>query len=146
MIIAKLFFIIFYILNSCFFCNAEEELSLTTDNRIRTHIYNPNEVYLLILNHGFQSTIEFDNQEQVETISLGDSYAWNITPLGNRIFIKPLEAHVHTNMTIITNKRIYYFDIISKGYEEEGSQDITYVMRFFYPQNILKQNDEYSRR
>lgn len=146
MTIAKLFLIFFYI--SSFFlsfnisfniCNAEEELPLTTDSRIRTYIYNPNEVYLLTLSHGFQSTIEFDKQEQIETISLGDSYSWSIKPMGNRIFIKPLEKNIHTNMTIITNKHTYHFDVIAKAHDEEYSpQDITYVVRFFYPKKYAK--------
>jgi type IV secretion system protein VirB9 len=69
---------------------SDDDLPITTDNRIKTNIYNPNEIYLLVLHFGFQSHIEFAKGEEIQTISLGDSYAWKITPLANRLFVKPL--------------------------------------------------------
>ncbi len=111
----------------------QEDLPITRDTRIKTYIYNPNEVYLLVLHYGFQSHIEFAQGESIETISLGDSYAWKITPLANRLFIRPLEKNIRTNMTIITNKRAYQFDIVSKELEEGEEQDLVYQIKFFYP-------------
>jgi type IV secretion system protein VirB9 len=111
----------------------EEDLPITRDTRIKTYIYNPTEVYLLILHHGFQSHIEFAQGETVETISLGESYAWKITPLGNRLFIRPLEKNMRTNMTIITNRRAYQFDIVSKELEEGEEADLVYQIKFIYP-------------
>ncbi len=119
------------------YCYAED-IPLTTDNRIRTYIYNPNEVYLLLLHFGFQSSIEFDKNEEIHTISTGDAYAWKITTLENRIFIKPLEKNIRTNMTIITNKRTYQFDIVAKDFEEGKEEDLTYVVRFYYPKKNNK--------
>ena len=111
----------------------DEDLSITTDSRIKTYIYNPNEVYLLVVHYGFQSQIEFSKGEEVKTISLGDSYAWKITPLENRLFIKPMEKNIRTNMTILTNKRSYQFDIVAKELDGEEDQDLVYVVRFYYP-------------
>lgn len=110
-----------------------EDIPITTDNRIKTYIYNPNEVYLLVLHFGYQSHIEFAKGEEIQTISLGDSYAWKITPLANRLFIKPLEKNMRTNMTIITNKRTYQFDIVSQELEIGEEKDLVYVVRFYYP-------------
>ena len=115
-----------------------EDIPLTTDNRIKTYIYNKNEVYLLVLHFGFQSYIEFAKGEEIQTISLGDSYAWKITPLAHRLFIKPLEKDIRTNMTILTNKRTYQFDIMSKTLEEEEDPDLVYLIRFFYPKQQYK--------
>lgn len=111
----------------------EEDLPITHDNRIKTYIYNPNEVYLLVLHHGFQSHIEFSKGESVQTISLGDSYGWKITPLGNRLFMRPLEKNIRTNMTIITDKRSYQFDIVAKDFEDDEEKDLVYQIKFFYP-------------
>jgi type IV secretion system protein VirB9 len=111
----------------------DEDLSITTDSRIKTYIYNPNEVYLLVVHYGFQSQIEFSKGEEVKTISLGDSYAWKITPLENRLFIKPMEKNIRTNMTILTNKKSYQFDIVAKELDGEDDQDLAYVVRFYYP-------------
>ncbi len=119
--------------NTCF-AFEDEDISITTDNRIKTYIYNPNEVYLLVLHFGFQSHIEFGKGEEIQTISLGDSYAWKISPLGNRLFMKPLEKNMRTNMTVITNKRTYQFDIVSKELSiDEDEKDLVYVVRFYYP-------------
>ncbi len=110
-----------------------DDLVITTDNRIKTYIHNPNEVYLLVLHFGFQSSIEFAKNEEIQNIVLGESYAWKMTPLANRLFIKPLEKNIRTNMTIITNKRTYQFDVVSKELEEGREKDLVYVVRFYYP-------------
>lgn len=113
--------------------NDIDDLAITTDNRIKTYIHNPNEVYLLVLHFGFQSSIEFAKNEEIQNIVLGESYAWKMTPLANRLFIKPLEKNIRTNMTIITNKRTYQFDVVSKELEEGHEKDLVYVVRFYYP-------------
>ncbi len=113
--------------------NDIDDLAITTDNRIKTYIHNPNEVYLLVLHFGFQSSIEFAKNEEIQNIVLGESYAWKMTPLANRLFIKPLEKNIRTNMTIITNKRTYQFDVVSKELEEGREKDLVYVVRFYYP-------------
>jgi len=110
-----------------------DDIALTTDSRIKTYIYSPNEVYLLVLHYGFQSNIEFSKGETVDTITLGDSYLWKITPIGNKLFIKPMEKNIRTNMTIITNKRTYQFDIVAKELLEGDDKDLVYVVRFQYP-------------
>lgn len=159
MTIVKFYFLIFILLGS-FIANAEcsmmqedpcnninnyvDDLSITKDNRIKTYIYNPNEVYLLVLHFGFQSHIEFAKNEEVQNIILGDAYAWKITSLNNRLFIKPLEKDIRTNMTIITNKRTYEFDIASVELMEGGEKDLVYVIKFDYSKN--KKNSNYMAR
>lgn len=133
MIIARIIsiIIIFFTTIVCF--SSDEDLPITTDNRIKTYIYNPNEVFLLVLHFGFQSHIEFAKNEEIKMINAGDTYAWKITPVANRLFIKPLEKNIRTNMTIITNKRTYQFDIVAKELEEGEEKDLVYVVRFHYP-------------
>lgn len=140
MIIVRLIALFLLLFSFCIgFANEDEDISITTDNRIKTYIYNPNEVYLLVLHYGFQSHIEFAKGEEINTISLGDSYAWKISPLGNRLFIKPLEKNIRTNMTIITSKRTYQFDLVAKNIEEdEDERDLVYVIRFYYPKKNLR--------
>lgn len=121
-----------------YFYDCQEVEDLATDSRIKTYIYNNKEVYLLVLHFGFQSNIEFARGEKVQTISLGDTYAWKITPLDNMLFIRPLEKNIRTNMTIITNKRKYQFDLVAKDYYEDQFQDLVYSIRFYYPKKIKK--------
>jgi type IV secretion system protein VirB9 len=121
-----------------YFYDYQEIEELATDSRIKTYIYNPKEVYLLVLHFGFQSNIEFAKGERVETISLGDTYAWKITPLDNMLFIRPLEKNVRTNMTVITNKKKYQFDLVAKEFYEEEPENLMYSIRFYYPKKIRK--------
>lgn len=116
----------------------QDDLSVTYDNRIKTYIYNPNEVFLIVVHTGFQSHIEFAKGEEIETISMGDSYAWKITPLANRLFIKPLERNIRTNMTILTNRRTYQFDIVARELDGEDDKDLVYVVRFYYPSKKVR--------
>ena len=107
---------------------------ITTDSRIRTLVYNPNEVYELKFYYNYQSFIEFSEDEEIEMISVGEAFAWRLTPAGKRLFIRPLEIAAHTNMTIITNRRIYHFDIRSDEFTGKADEDLVYTVRFFYPQ------------
>lgn len=124
--------VFFFLIISTFFSIAQSDIPIATDNRIKTYVYNPNDVYLVLMESGFQTSIEFAKGEKVQTMSLGNSYSWSITPIQNRIFIKPLEDTVRTNMTVITNMRTYQFDLVSKN-PEQSDLDIAYVIRFFYP-------------
>ncbi len=118
-----------------FFCfSASSQVPITTDSRIRTLVYNPNEVYELKFYYNYQSFIEFAEDEEIEMISIGEAFAWRLTPAGKRLFIRPLEIAAHTNMTIITNKRTYHFDIRSDEYSGKADENLVYTVRFFYPQ------------
>lgn len=133
MIIARLLTVILFMIGHCYAATYQDDLPITTDNRIKRYIYDPDEIYLLVLHFGFQSHIEFAKGEEVQTIALGEAYNWKIQPLGHRLFIKPFEKNVRTNMVIITNKRTYQFDIIAKELEEGEEKDLVYAVRFHYP-------------
>lgn len=114
---------------------AYADIPLAMDSRIKTYVYNPNDVYLIIINAGFQTSIEFAPDEKIQTLSLGDTYSWSLNQVQNRLFIKPLEDNVRTNMTILTNMRSYQFDVVSSS-SEKNLQDVAYVVRFYYPNTI----------
>ena len=97
---------------------------ITTDSRIKTLVYNANEVYQLKFHYGYQSFIEFAENEEIEMISIGESFAWRLTPAGKRLFIRPLEIGAHTNMTIISNRRTYQFDIASAEYDGRADEEL----------------------
>lgn len=117
---------------------ASEEIPLTTDSRIRTIVYNPNEVFQLKFHYGFQSFIEFAPDEEIEIISLGEAFPWKITPINKRIFIRPIQVDVTTNMTVITTKRTYQFEITGLAYDGRSNEDLIYSVNFFYPDRELK--------
>ena len=125
------FFSLFFSLIASLAC---AQTPITTDSRIRTLVYNPNEVYELKFYYNYQSFIEFSEDEEIEMISIGEAFAWRLTPAGKRLFVRPLEIAAHTNMTIITNKRTYHFDIRSDEFTGKADEDLVYTVRFFYPQ------------
>ncbi|MDA0781944.1 MAG: P-type conjugative transfer protein VirB9 [Rickettsiales bacterium] len=106
---------------------------ITTDSRIKTFVYNENEVFHVTVQYGYQSNIEFAKNEEIETISIGNNYSWKITPVDRRLFIKAIEGDAQTNMTVITNKRTYQFELQSKYPDDNLDEDLVYVVRFFYP-------------
>lgn len=131
------FFLNLFFVLACQFTfpfHAYSQTPITTDSRIRTLVYNPNEVYELKFYYNYQSFIEFSNDEEIEMISVGEAFAWRLTPAGKRLFVRPLEISAHTNMTIITNRRIYHFDIRSDEFTGKADEDLVYTVRFFYPQ------------
>ena len=105
---------------------------IATDSRIQTVMYSPNEVYRFVGHYGYQSSIEFAPDEEIQTISLGDSMAWQITPSGNRMFLKPVEQDALTNMTVITNKRTYLFELHPEEAESIQDKSMVFVLRFVY--------------
>jgi len=106
---------------------------VTTDSRIKTLIYNKSEVFKLKFHYGYQSYIEFSKGEEIELISIGESYSWKLTPIGRRLFIRPLDLASHTNMTIITNKTNYEFDLRSGEYDGKSDEELVYIVRFYHP-------------
>ncbi len=114
-----------------FLVSVHAAIPIATDSRIRTFVYGENEVFRLSTVYGYQSNIEFSADEEVSTISIGDTAAWQITPAGRRLFIKAMQENAHTNMTVVTNKRTYQFDLTSSSKPED---EVVYVIRFYYPE------------
>ncbi len=119
--------------NAPVYARAVEPVSLAMDSRIRTVFYRPNAVYKFVAHYGFQSSIEFKEGETIRTISIGDSIAWQITPQENRIFIKPIEQDADTNMTVITDERIYHFELYANETTSMHDPELIFVMQFIYP-------------
>ncbi len=108
--------------------------AIATDSRIRTVRYSPNEVYQFIGHYSYQSAIELEEGEKIQTVSIGDSTAWLINPSGNRLFLKPIEQNAMTNMTVITDKRSYLFELHAEETQDIRDKNMVFSYRFVYPQ------------
>ena len=108
------------------------------DNRIRTEIYDANAIVKILGKAGIQSTIEFADDERIENVAVGDSSAWQITPnrRASLLFVKPTTAHSRTNMTVVTDKRTYMFDLVSG----EKAAAPVYALKFSYPNEKAAQS------
>lgn len=105
------------------------------DNRIQAIEYRNNQVVRIRASPGYQVTVELAPDERVTSIALGDSSTWQVVAnkAGNLLFVKPLQADVATNMTVITDVRTYNFDLVGVA---EVSSDLPYAIRFTYPSLI----------
>lgn len=107
---------------------------LGSEKKFRSYIYNPNDVYRYIGHYTYQGFIEFEAGETIGTISMGDPTLWMFEHLGNRLFLKPVgEDNSETNMTVITNKKVYHFELMAKEANGITDEDLIFVVKFAYP-------------
>ena len=78
-----------------------------------------------------QASIVFGDDEVIENVAIGDSGSWQVTPnkRANILFVKPLAPRAATNLTVITSKRTYLFDLVANPNAKP-----LYLLRFTYPE------------
>ncbi|WP_120716431.1 TrbG/VirB9 family P-type conjugative transfer protein [Tsuneonella amylolytica] len=105
------------------------------DARIVEKFYDAGKVVRIEGKTKVQATIQFGDDESIENVAIGDSQAWQVTPnkRANLLFVKPLATTASTNMTVVTNKYTYLFDLVASP-----SARPLYVMRFTYPEEPEK--------
>jgi type IV secretion system protein VirB9 len=101
--------------------------STSADNRIKVVMYDPNNIVLLKEHYGYQTQITFSANETIQSVSIGDSSAWQVVPLNNNLFIKPM-AMSKTNMSVLTNVNSYNFQLDSM----DPNAAPTYKLQFTY--------------
>ena len=101
------------------------------DNRLVEVRYDAAKIYRVEGKPKVQATIRFGEDEAIENVAIGDSNAWQITPnkRANLLFVKPLLARANTNMTVVTNKHTYLFDLVASPTAQP-----MYVLSFTYPE------------
>ena len=110
---------------------AAAALPASADGRLHTVRYDARTVVELKGRQGFQSMIQFGEDERVENVAVGDSSAWQVTPnkRADILFVKPVLPNARTNMTVVTDKRTYMFDLLSAP----AKATPYYALRFTYP-------------
>lgn len=101
------------------------------DPRIQVVEFDPEEVVTLKVALGYSLTVELAADEKIETVSVGNSAVWQVTANHNadRLFIKPMQGAVDTNMTVTTGERVYNFDLKSAPIFDGK---LPYLVRFAY--------------
>lgn len=110
-----------------------EPRPIKVDHRVRTIMFQPDEVYKFTGHYRYQSSIEFGEGEEIKTISMGDSTSWMLNPSGNLLFLKPIEQDATTNMTLITNRHTYLFELHARETDDINDDNMVFIMRFLYP-------------
>ena len=98
------------------------------DSRVRFATYQEGQVYRLNVSLTHVTTIEFGEGESIRSIIAGDTEGFEIdgVPGGQAFAIKPVARGVHTNVTVYTNRRSYYFNA------QETRSPTFYVVQFRY--------------
>ncbi len=106
--------------------------ALAEDARLVERMYSPDEVVRIEGKAGVQATIRFDEAEHIENVAIGDSQKWQVTPnkRANLLFVKPLAERAVTNMTVVTDKHTYLFDLVAAP----TNRNPVYVLGFVYPE------------
>lgn len=102
---------------------------LSTDHRVCTLTYDANQVFEITGVYGYATTIEFAPGEKIENKAIGDSIAWEVKRFQNHVVLKPTEPNARTNLTITTNRHVYYFRLSSS----KDTARATFGVRFVYP-------------
>jgi len=104
------------------------------DVRLRDVLYDANEVYRLPAYAGYATDIQFESGERFVGLGAGDLQGVAFHAQRNHLFIKPRAAHVHTDITVLTDRRVYHFDYVAIGHAPDASHaDVLYALRFLYP-------------
>ena len=98
------------------------------DTRVRQASYQDGQVYRIRTSLTHVTSIEFSPGEVIRSIIAGDTEGFLLdgVPGGQAFAIKPVTRGAHTNITVYTNQRSYYFNVI------EATSPTFYVIRFSY--------------
>ncbi|OBV10477.1 TrbG/VirB9 family P-type conjugative transfer protein [Erythrobacter dokdonensis] len=114
--------------------------ALADDPRLKTLVFDEASVVRIDGKVLVQTTIKFAPDEVIENVAIGDSTAWQVQPnkAQDILFVKPLEPSARTNMTVVTDKRTYLFDLVASPRNAP-----LYVLQFRYPE--LEKAEEEAR-
>ncbi len=103
------------------------------DPRIRQAAYSAEQVYALRGFVGYQTDLQFEAGEAFVGLGAGDIEGISFVAEDNHLFLKPKAAKVGTNLTILTSRRTYQVDYSAASSRPDGTEEVTYVLRFTYP-------------
>lgn len=92
---------------------AQMSATPSVDPHIHIIPFDPQKVITLQVAQGFVLTVELAPDERIESVAVGNSAAWQVTPNKNadHLFIKPLPSAVTTDLTVVTGARSYSFEL-----------------------------------
>jgi type IV secretion system protein VirB9 len=106
-----------------------------SDPRLITVPWRDNAVLRLNGRSGVEATVILASDELIENVAIGDANAWQVTPnrRANMLFLKPLGPRARTNLTVVTNRHTYFFDLVA----QPGAPAV-YGLRLAYPDEPTK--------
>jgi type IV secretion system protein VirB9 len=108
------------------------------DPRVRVVDYKPTEVVKLVTFYGVSTHIGFGEGESITEVAVGDDQAWHVVERRNHLFVKPRASHADTNVTVVTDRRVYHFVLVVDPRPIKDSTvwrdpNLVYSLTFRYP-------------
>lgn len=121
------------VLTPCLAQAVEVPSSGNFDHRVRFVNYEPAQVVKVIAHYGYHTHIQFADDETVETPLFGDELAWRFRKIRNHLFLLPIEDEADTNLTVVTDKRVYTIELLARETESIRSQNLFFHVNYRYP-------------
>jgi type IV secretion system protein VirB9 len=105
------------------------------DPRVRTLPYSTEQVFVVTGTYGMVTTILFGVDEEITQVVAGDTVSWQILTSADRrsLTLKPMEKDAPTNLSVVTTKRTYSFDL--EVNDSKAIQNQTFKLQFIYPED-----------
>ncbi|MBB71493.1 MAG: P-type conjugative transfer protein VirB9 [Legionellales bacterium] len=115
---------------------AQTPRSLIQDSRIKVVSYQADNVVPVRGTTFITTQLVFSPDETVLDIEGGDAAGWEVTVNPNlpyMVFLKPTILGSDANITVVTDKHLYYFHVTSNKAPDSNPKNHTYAVRFIYP-------------
>lgn len=112
-----------------------------SDAMHQTVSYAEGQTVVLEVAPGFQLTVELERDEQIKSAAAGDGGSWQVSApeRSSRLFVRPNVGAVPTNLTVVTNRRSYYFLLVAAS-QMTASNALS--VRFTYPQTLAASREQ----
>lgn len=110
------------------------------DARVRVVNYNPADVVKLATFYGVSTHVQFGPNEVIKDVAIGDQQAWDIVSRGSHMFVKPKAQKADTNVTVVTDRRVYHFALVVEANNMHDtnawrSKNLVFSLSFRYPED-----------
>jgi len=134
-------FLALFVLNSGLSWAGRSPVETDQDDRVRTVGYSAKDIVKLTIHTGIGTGIQFEADEEYDDHYSGID-AFHIKPMPNGLVsLKPKIKYADTNLTIITNKRVYLYEIKLRdpktnrhGLNDVTDKNLTYHLFYSYPE------------
>jgi len=101
------------------------------DQRIVEWEYHPNTVYSLFIPVGSHIHIALEEGEKFLNLGSGNTSAIDVGAEGSQLVIKAHDSVTHSNLTLITDRRVYIFDYTAAVLKAASNQKIAEPARLY---------------
>lgn len=120
---------------------ARQPQATIQDSRVRVVSYSPTDIVKITLHHGISTGIQLEVGENYDNYFSGLEDAVQVSPKMNGLLaVKPLVPYADTNLTIMTDRRTYLFEVKIRnpkenkfGLNDVSDKSLTYQLFYRYP-------------